>query len=72
MGESSIDMEWKTFAGPYSEEFAAAITLRANADGVDLASRDALSDYIKAHIERGIASLQNVKTLGEMVKQSQP
>lgn len=72
MGESSIDMEWKTFAGPYSEEFAAAITLRANTDGVDLASRDALADYIKAHIERGIASLQNVKTLGEMVKQSQP
>ena len=72
MGESSIDMEWKTFAGPYSEEFTAAITLRANVDGVDLASRDALADYIKAHLERGIASLQNIKTLGEMVKQSQP
>lgn len=65
-------MEWKTFAGAYSAEFAAAITLRANADGVDIASRDALADYIKAHIERGIASLQAIKTLGEMVKPSQP
>jgi DNA sulfur modification protein DndE len=72
MGESPIDMDWKTFAGPYSAEFTVAIILRAKADGVDLASKDALVDYVKAHIERGIASLQNVKTLTDIVKQSHP
>jgi DNA sulfur modification protein DndE len=66
MGESSIDMDWKTFAGPYSAEFTLAITLRAKADGVNLTSEDALADYVKAHLERGIASLQNVKSLMEV------
>ncbi|MBK6631642.1 MAG: DNA sulfur modification protein DndE [Betaproteobacteria bacterium] len=69
IAENAIDMEWKTFAGAYSSEFSSAILIKARADGVNLASKEALGEYLRAHIERGIASLQNVKTLGDLVKQ---
>lgn len=69
ISENAIDMEWKTFAGAYSFEFSSAILIRARADGVNLASKEALSEYVRAHIERGIASLQNVKALADLVKQ---
>jgi len=35
-GDSAIDMEWKTFAGEFSSELAAALLLRAKQDQVDL------------------------------------
>lgn len=67
--DNAIDMDWKTFAGSYSSEFVSAVLIRANLDGVDVNSKDALADYFRAHLERGIASLQNVKTLADLVKQ---
>jgi DNA sulfur modification protein DndE len=67
-GESAVDMEWKTFAGDFGAEITSAIVLRASQDEIDLKSRDSLAEYVKAHIERGIASLQNVKSLGDLVK----
>jgi len=68
IAESAIDMEWKTFSGAYSLELSSAIFIRANIDGIDLASRENLIEYVRSHIERGIASLQNVKTLADMTK----
>ena len=66
--EMAIDMEWRTFAGAYSSEFASAILVKAQLDGVKLTSKEALSEYVRAHLERGIASLQNVRSLGDLVK----
>lgn len=63
LGENAIDMDWKTFAGTYSEEITSAVLLRAYADSVNVQSREAIADYFKAHLERGIASLRNVEGL---------
>jgi DNA sulfur modification protein DndE len=62
-GDSAIDIEWKTFAGIYQQELTAMMLLRANKESVDLSSKDALSDFLRSHIERGISSLQNMKSL---------
>jgi len=66
-GESSIDMEWKTFAGSLNEYLIGVIIYKASKDGIDLSKRDALADYFRSHIERGIMSLQNIKHLQELV-----
>lgn len=65
-GDSVIDIEWKTFAGAYQGELAALTLLRAQKDGIDLSKKDALADYFRCHIERGISSLQNIKTLSSL------
>lgn len=63
IGETSIDMEWKTFGGAYQEELAAIVLLRAKKDGVNLLKKEALADYFRAHLERGILSIQNIKNI---------
>lgn len=68
IAENAIDMEWKTFAGVFSSEFASAILVRAHLDGIDLESKESLVEYFRSHLERGIASLQNVRTLADLVK----
>ena len=65
-GDSSIDMDWKTFAGSYQDELASLVLLRAQKDGVNLSKKDAISDYFRLHLERGISSLQNIKSLAEI------
>jgi len=60
--DSAIEIEWKTFAGDQSEMFSALSILRAQNDNVDTEKRDVFADYFRAHIERGIQSLQNVAT----------
>jgi DNA sulfur modification protein DndE len=60
-------MEWKTFAGAVGSELSALILLRATADGIDVQSRDALANYFRSHLERGISSLQNIRSIAEMV-----
>ena len=65
--DSVIEIEWKTFAGDHSEYFAALVIVRARIDNVDSEKKDLLSDYFRAHIERGIQSLQNVKNIEEYV-----
>lgn len=66
VGESSIDMEWKTFAGPFQEELAALVVLRVKKDGIKLSSKDAIAEYFRAHLERGIDGLQSAKSLSDI------
>lgn len=61
--DSAIEIEWKTFAGELGPDFAALIRLRATKDKVDTSKKDAVADYFRAHLERGIASLQNTSSL---------
>lgn len=64
IGDSNIDMEWKTFAGQFQEEIASLILFRALKDNIDLLHDEGdLAEYFRAHIERGIASMQNVKNV---------
>jgi len=67
-GDSSIDMDWKTFAGPFQEELTALIILKAHKDRIDVDRKEALGEYFRAHLERGIASLQNTKYLIDLYK----
>jgi len=61
--DSSIDIEWKTFAGVYSDELASITLLKAKTDGVDISRKEAIAEYFRDHLERGIASLQNIKSI---------
>lgn len=67
-GDVAIEIEWKTFAGPLSNELGVLVLFSAARYGVDLKSRDAVAQFFRSHLERGIASLQNLKTLGELTK----
>jgi len=68
MGESSIDMDWKTFAGPLNKELSALIILRAKLDGVDITRKETISENFRNHLERGIQGMQNIKSLNEIFK----
>ena len=63
--DSAIEIEWKTFAGDLSESFSSLAIVRALNDRVDPNKKEALADYFRAHVERGIQSLQNVTTFEE-------
>jgi DNA sulfur modification protein DndE len=63
--DSAIEIEWKTFAGESSDLFSASVRLRALQDGIDIKKKEALADYFRAHMERGIGSLQNVSKFDE-------
>ena len=67
-GDVAIEIEWKTFAGALSNELSVLVLFSAAQYGVDLKSRDAVAQFFRSHLERGIASLQNLKTLGELTK----
>ncbi len=66
-GESSIDMEWKIFAGALSDYLLSVIIMKARHDGVDTSKKDAVAEYFRAHLERGIISLQTVKDLQDLI-----
>lgn len=65
--DSALDIEWKTFAGQYHEELTALVFLRAQKDGVKFINKDSIMNYFRAHLERGIASLQNLKDLTNII-----
>jgi DNA sulfur modification protein DndE len=59
--ESNVEIAWKVFGGQMSDLFAVLLKARRNLDLRDSKLSDA--DYFKAHLERGIGYLQNVKSL---------
>jgi len=65
-GDNGIDMEWKTFAGPFQKELAALTMLRAQQHGVDVTRKDLLAEYFRAHLERGISGLQSVNGISDL------
>ena len=60
--DSAVEIEWKTFAGELSESFATLSLMRAQKDKIDTEKKDAVADYFRSHVERGIQSLQNITT----------
>jgi len=65
-GDSAIDIDWKTFAGPIHAELSAIIIQRAVKDDIDLSKKDAIVEYFKSHLERGISSLQNIHNVADL------
>lgn len=65
--ESNIEMTWKTFAGAHADHLAALVKSRADHHGVDIQDGGMLTDYFRAHLERGISSIQNVRNLAALL-----
>lgn len=66
-GESAINIDWKVFAGDAQEELASIVIYRAQKDGVNSSNKEILSEYFRAHLERGISTLQNTKGLHDLL-----
>jgi DNA sulfur modification protein DndE len=65
--DSNVEMNWKTFAGPISEVLPIVLAKRALNDGVDLADISAFSQFFREHLERGIAKIQTVKSVDDLL-----
>lgn len=65
--EAGIRMDWKTFSGPFAEELVCLNTFRARRDGIDVTQKDQIGEYFRAHLERGIASLDNITEISDLV-----
>lgn len=55
-GESAVEMTWKTFAGEHAELYAALLVQRAHVEE-KAATREVLSEMVRAHVIRGIGFL---------------
>ena len=54
--DSNVEMDWKTFAGPYSDLFIALLRLRCETDRLPL-DQGTLAIQFRLHLHRGIAYL---------------
>ncbi len=65
--ESNVEMTWRTFAGPQSDHITALVKARADQHGVNLQQPDEVADYFRAHLERGISNIQNVRNIAALL-----
>lgn len=65
--DSSIDIEWKTFAGAANDQLTSVFYLSAYKHGVDFTKRDNITEYFRSHLERGIFALQHTKALRDIL-----
>jgi DNA sulfur modification protein DndE len=65
--ESNIEMTWRTFAGTQSDHIAALVKSRADRHGVNLQQPDEMADYLRAHLERGISNIQNIRNIATLL-----
>ena len=61
--ETALEIEWKTFSGELSDELSALFWIRARKDSINCHENSEVSKYFRAHVERGISSLQNTKEI---------
>ena len=54
--DSNVEMDWKTFAGPYSDLIVALLRFRCQRDGLPSDSAT-LATQFKLHLHRGLAYL---------------
>jgi len=64
--ESNIDMDWKTFAGDQADILSALIYQSAEKHGES--KPEALPTFFRAHLERGINAIQNVRKLSDIAQ----
>lgn len=66
LGESNIEIDWKTFSGNYDKELKAIFYLKANMDGITC-NDSCYSEYFREHLERGISVINNIKNIKELL-----
>jgi DNA sulfur modification protein DndE len=64
-GDCALEIEWTTFCGPIKAEITALTLWRSKTSAI--APQD-LAKYVRAHVERGLGGIQNLRTLSELVK----
>jgi DNA sulfur modification protein DndE len=64
--DSNIDMDWKTFAGDQADILSALVYLSAEKNGE--ANPETLPAFFRAHLERGINAIQNVRKLSDIAE----
>jgi len=62
--ESNIEIAWKVFGGQTSELLTVLLTARRKMDA--RGNKITEAEYFRAHLERGIGYLQNVKSLEQL------
>ena len=66
-GDVAIEIDWHTFVGLMDGELSAITRFCAHRDVV---SDEDLAKYVRAHVERGLNGLQNVRSISELVHQA--
>lgn len=67
--DSNVEMNWKTFAGPYGDVYLALLKNRCLVDGQE-PTEENLSDTLIVHIHRGIGHLagrQDLKSVSDLI-----
>lgn len=68
--DSSIEMSWKVFGGPYAEIYLALLKQRCQHDGFGT-SDEVLATQFRLHLHRGIANLaadRRIKSIVDLMK----
>ena len=68
-GDCALEIDWATFAGPLTCELAALTAFRISKS--DTPPQE-VAKYVRAHVERGLAAIQNIRSLAEMSKVIRP
>src|SRR5579883_907016 len=63
--DSSVEMTWKVFAGPYQDVYLGLLKARCERDGLGT-SQDALDSQFRLHLHRGIAYLAGDRRLRDI------
>lgn len=63
--DSSVEMSWKVFAGPYGDIFLALLRIRCQRDGLS-ADDDTVASQFRLHLHRGISYLQADRTIADV------
>lgn len=63
--DSSVEMTWRTFAGPHATVYTALLKARCHKDGIE-PTDELLNQHFRLHLHRGIAYLAGDKSLQQI------
>jgi DNA sulfur modification protein DndE len=68
--EAAVEMNWRTFGGPYHEIYFALLKQRCKRDGFDLGD-DVLAEQFRLHLHRGLGYLaadRRLRSIGDLMR----
>jgi DNA sulfur modification protein DndE len=65
VADSSVEMTWKVFGGPYQELYMALLKARCERDGLGT-SAETLAHQLRLHLHRGISYMAGDKRLRDI------
>ena len=72
LADSSVEMTWKVFGGPYEEIYLGLLRERCKRDGLGL-SEEVLANQFRLHLHRGIGILaadRRVRNISDLAKRA--